>query len=134
MTSVGGKVGKCSNFGNCSLADARTAQDIPSGVDFVCGECGKPVLLTDAGKPTGSQSATVIVVGLLVVLLLAGGAIVWSLLKGEKKEEKRDAPAVAAPAAPRDAVAAPPAPKPLAPETGNCSDADAQVGICRKKP
>ena len=59
MASLSNKSGKCSNFGNCSLADARTAIEVPSGVDFVCTECGKPLLLIDAGCEFDSYAADI---------------------------------------------------------------------------
>lgn len=43
MVAITSKSGKCSNFGNCSLADSRATVEVPSGLDFVCTECGKPV-------------------------------------------------------------------------------------------
>ena len=73
MASFTGKAGKCSNFGNCSLADARTTIEVPNGQDFVCTECGKPLLLMDAGPQGGGNSKALAVGALLLVLLLAAG-------------------------------------------------------------
>jgi len=71
------KTGNCSNFGNCSVADGRTKVEVASGMDFVCTECSKPLLLTaargDAGK---SNLAIFIMVGLVLAALVAGG-FVW---------------------------------------------------------
>jgi len=125
MAPLSGKSGKCSNFGNCSLADARTTVEVPSGLDFVCTECGKPLLLTDTG-PTGGNSKALAVGLLLLVLLLAGGGIAWSLLAGKKTpvpvppvavEQPKNSPQVEPPAQP--------------PVTGNCSVADERAGLCR---
>jgi phosphate transport system substrate-binding protein len=133
MNGVKGRAGKCSNFGNCSLADSRTNQEILAGMDFVCGECGKPLLLVGASEPVRNKTGMMVAVLALVVLLLAGGAIAWSLSKS-----KANVPAVEAPAPRQDAVVPPPpapvaTPVPRPPESGTCSDADAKVGLCRKK-
>ena len=136
MASLTGKSGKCSNFGNCSLADARTPIEVPSGQDFVCTECAKPLLLIDAGPQGGSNSKALAIGVLLLVLLLAAGGIGWSLMSGKK------APAPAPePAPPAVVIEQPRAlpkvepksePAPQVPVTGDCSQADASAGLCRR--
>ena len=136
MALVSVRSGKCSNFGNCSLADARKTVEVPAGLDFVCTECGKPLLLTDAGT-AGSNSKALIVGGLLVVVLLAAGGVAWSLFAGKKTAAAPDVP-VPAP----QVIVPPPVAKPAVksddapqlPLSGNCSDADAKAGLCRAKP
>ncbi len=124
-----GKSGKCSNFGNCSMADAHTVIQVPSGMDFVCTECGKPLLLSQssnsaAGRGSGgSQMTQIIVLAIVVLALLGGGA--WFLLRGKKAPPAPQPPAITTPTTTRAST-----PAPL---TGNCSDADAQAGLCRKK-
>ena len=138
VTGSAGRSGKCSNFGNCSLADARKTVEVPAGLDFVCTECGKPLLLTDTGT-AGGNSKALIVGALLLVVLLAAGGVAWSLFAGKKT--------VAAPDVPVPQVIVPPPiakseAKPeaktddasLPPLSGNCSDADAKAGLCRAKP
>lgn len=120
-----GKSGKCSNFGNCSMADAHTVIQVPSGMDFVCTECGKPLLLSQSagaadGGSGGGQMMRLIIVALVILALLGGGA--WFLLRG-----KKNAPP------PSQTVTVPVDTPASAPLTGNCSDADAQAGLCRKK-
>jgi hypothetical protein len=141
MASLSNKSGKCSNFGNCSLADARTAIEVPSGVDFVCTECGKPLLLTDAGgKDGGNSKALIMGVSLLVVVLAIAG-IGWSLLTRSKTPPPAP-PAAVAPSAADSAAAAVSAavsatkaaaktqvPPPSA--SGHCSEADERAGLCR---
>lgn len=132
------KSGKCSNFGNCSLADARKTVEVPAGLDFVCTECGKPLLLTDAGT-AGSNSKALIVGGLLVVVLLAAGGVAWSLFAGKKTAAAPDVPV---PVLVPQVIVPPPVAKPAVksddapqlPLSGNCSDADAKAGLCRAKP
>lgn len=134
MASITGKSGKCSNFGNCSLADARTTIEVPSGQDFVCTECGKPLLLTDPGPQGGNSKALAVGVLLLVlVLVLAGGGIAWSLLSGKKSPEPTPPAAVVTPPVTAEAPTNPPQAEPAAkpPVTGNCSEADERAGLCR---
>lgn len=135
MATLSGKSGKCSNFGNCSLADARTPIEVPSGLDFVCSECGKPLLLTDAGGAAAGNSKALAVGALLLVLVLAAGGIGWSLLAGKKETPPAPAAAVVQPApepAPMAASkAATPAQVPVPPVSGHCSEADERAGLCR---
>jgi hypothetical protein len=129
MASLSNKSGKCSNFGNCSLADARTAIEVPSGVDFVCTECGKPLLLTDAGgKDGGSSKALIMGVSLLVVVLAIAG-IGWSLLTRKAPPEPTPPAAVVTPAVPKTQPQAEPPAK--LPASGHCSEADERAGLCR---
>ena len=131
MASFTGKSGKCSNFGNCSLADARTTVDVPNGQDFVCTECGKPLLLMDAGPQAGGNSKALAVGALLLVLLLAAGGIGWSLMSGKKAPAPEPAPPVAV-EQPQPPPKAEPAPAAQPPISGNCSEADERVGLCRR--
>ena len=132
------KSGKCSNFGNCSLADARNTVEVPAGLDFVCTECGKPLLLSDAGTSGGSSRA-LIMGALLLAALLAAAGIAWSLFAGKKKTE---VPVVSVPQVVSPLPAAKPEVKPEVkpeavspspPPSGNCSEADAKAGLCRTK-
>ncbi len=127
MASLSNKSGKCSNFGNCSLADARTAIEVPSGVDFVCTECGKPLLLTDAGGKDGGSSKALMVGALLLVVVLGIAGIGWSLLTRKKAPEPVP-PVAVTPAVPK---VQPQAEWPAKPVHGNCSEADERAGLCR---
>ena len=108
MASFTGKAGKCSNFGNCSLADARTTIEVPNGQDFVCTECTKPLLLMDAGPQGGGNSKALAVGALLLVLLLAAGGIAWLLMSGKKTPEPAPPVAIEQP----QAAPVPQAPRP----------------------
>ena len=132
MASFTGKAGKCSNFGNCSLADARTTIEVPNGQDFVCTECTKPLLLMDAGPQGGGNSKALTVGALLLVLLLAASGIAWSLMSGKKTPEPAPPVTIEQPqAAPvPQAPKAEPAAQP--PVSGNCSVSDESVGLCRR--
>ena len=134
MATLSAKSGKCSNFGNCSLADARTPVEVPTGQDFVCTECDKPLLLMDAGPQGGGNSKALAVGLVLLVLLLAAGGIAWSLLAGKKSPEPAPpAVVVTPPPVPAELPKNPPQAEPSAkpPVTGNCSEADERAGLCR---
>ena len=127
MASFTGKSGKCSNFGNCSLADARTTIGVPSGQDFVCTKCSKPLLQMDVGPQTGGNTKALAVGALLLVLLLAAGGIGWSLMKKVQAPEPTQPVAVEQPqAVPKSEPVAQPQ------VSGNCSQADERVGLCRR--
>ncbi|MCX7256974.1 MAG: hypothetical protein NTZ64_09610 [Polaromonas sp.] len=150
MQSNSGKSGKCSNFGNCSLADARVTIEVPTGLDFVCNECGKPLLQTDGGgAPAGGSKALLIGLG-LAALLLAGGGGAWFL--GKKAPDVVAVPAPVSVPAPKPAPAPTDAAAPTAAETAaaavaaakaaatareqvplnpSCSEADERAGLCR---
>ena len=138
MASFTGKAGKCSNFGNCSLADAHTTIEVPNGQDFVCTECTKPLLLMDDTPQGGANSKALAVGMVLLVLLLAAGGIAWSLMSGKKAPEPAPPVAIGQPQAPPaiQAPEVPQAPKaePAAqpPVSGNCSASDERVGLCRR--
>lgn len=123
LTSINSKAGKCSNFGNCSIADARTTVEVPSGLDFVCTECRKPLLLMDAGSPAGRSKALVAGVLLVVLLLMVGAS--WFVLSGKKSVDPTPPPQTSAP------VEAAPPTAPSGPLSGNCSAADEMAGVCK---
>ena len=129
MASLTGKSGKCSNFGNCSLADARTPIEVPGGQDFVCTECSKPLLLTDTGSPSGGNAKVLAIGALLLMVLLAGG-MGWSLMSGKEAPASSPAPEPT----PTMVIEQPQAPAPAStvPITGDCSQADASAGLCRR--
>lgn len=133
MATLSVKSGKCSNFGNCSLADARTSVEVPTGQDFVCTECGKPLLLMDAGPQSGGNSKALAMGLVLLVLVLAAGGIAWSLLAGKKSPEPAAPAVVVTPPVPAELPKNPPqAELPAKPPiTGNCSEADERAGLCR---
>ena len=122
-----GKSGKCSNFGNCSLADARATIDVPSGLDFVCHECGKPLLMADGGGRAGS-SKTLVITLVLLSLLVAGGAFAW-FTKSKGSDDSGITVAAPPPVAQPENSA--PVKQPSGPLTGTCSEADEKAGLCR---
>lgn len=97
MALASGKSGKCSNFGNCTLADTRQTIEVPMGLDFVCNECGKTLVPSGAASTSGSLKRPVAIGAVLLALVLAAGAGAWSLLGG--KTPAAGTPAASAPPA-----------------------------------
>lgn len=79
MATTSGKSGKCSNFGNCTLADARQSIEVPLGLDFVCTECAKTLVATGPAAVSSSMKNLAVMGG----VLLAAGAIAWFLVAGK---------------------------------------------------
>jgi hypothetical protein len=63
--------GKCTNFGNCTTADAQEIVTVPAGKDLICPTCGKG--LTEVGAPV-QKSSMPLVLGIVAVVLVAAGA------------------------------------------------------------
>ena len=123
MATVAGmnRTGICSNFGNCTIADARSTVELTTGMDFVCTECGKPLLLKDGDRTGVGGQSWLIVVGIVLVLVLAGGGIWMFGSKTNVDGTSKPAPAVPGgqPAAPSGTPA------------GDCSLADEKAGVCK---
>lgn len=99
-----GKSGKCSNFGNCTLADSRQTIEVLTGLDFVCSECGKTLMASGAGNESASSlKKPAIIGGVLLALVLAAGGVAWSLFGS--KPQVASAPAATS-TAPDPAAAA----------------------------
>ncbi|MCP4344986.1 MAG: DUF4384 domain-containing protein [Desulfobacterales bacterium] len=65
------KKGKCTNFGNCDIADKREEITISEGEEFICTECEK--YLTEIVQPTKIPKTLIFVcIGTLVLLGLTG--------------------------------------------------------------
>lgn len=61
--------GRCTNFGNCDVANQQKIVPVPQGADFVCPECGRE--LTEIGIVKGGSNKPLIAGALLLLLLLA---------------------------------------------------------------
>ena len=68
------RIGRCTNFGNCTIADSGKPVDIPDGSDFVCPECKRQLTRVEEKR---SQSPAPILVVLLALLLIGGSAWYW---------------------------------------------------------
>ncbi len=122
MASIAGRSGKCSNFGNCTIADTRRTVEVSVGMDFVCSECLKPLLLNSEGAGAGRSKAPIM--ALLIALLTLGGAGSWYFISAGKKHADH----------PQESSAGmQEAPSKSTPKSasGDCSTADKQAGLCR---
>jgi hypothetical protein len=143
MAIMNSRLGKCVNFGNCSIADARATVEVAKGSDFVCTGCGKPLLPIDSGEAVGGWKTRGVGV-LIAVLAVVGAAAVGALIAALAVPEvaawfQRLRPgAVASRVAvdpPPPVTVAVPQDKPKRPDvpvTGDCSEADQQAGICMR--
>lgn len=50
VLSPGTRTGRCTNIGNCDLADSRALVEVKPGADFICSECGKPLMVMGGGN------------------------------------------------------------------------------------
>lgn len=131
--------GICSNFGNCSIADARGTVELTTGMDLVCPECGKPLLLKE-GTASGAGGKTgMIVMGVALALLLAAGGAWFFGSKTPPDATVKSAPAVTEKAdkpapPPPPTVEEKPKPVPATPAvlpSGDCSPDDEKAGVCK---
>ena len=66
--------GKCTNFGLCTKADTREAQNVPEGAGFVCKECKRPLTaIGGASTRGGSRIPLPLALGIILLLFLVGG-------------------------------------------------------------
>jgi phosphate transport system substrate-binding protein len=102
------RTGKCTNFGNCSIADSGKILEIQPGQDYVCPECGRGLL---GNAPSGGASRSgLFIAGILAFLVLAAVAAWFALSGGSKPAPDTAQPAPAPVAPPRKAEAPPPPP------------------------
>ncbi|MBF0118523.1 MAG: phosphate ABC transporter substrate-binding/OmpA family protein [Desulfobacterales bacterium] len=66
--------GRCTKFGECSLADNKMQQSVPEGSDILCQECGGRLVLSSDSKSSNG-------IILLLVIILALGGIVFGAIK-----------------------------------------------------
>lgn len=71
--------GRCTNFGNCGVADKRQVITVPQGADFVCPEDGRA--LTEIGSQAPKRNNTLVFAVVAVVVLLFG-FVTWKKFGG----------------------------------------------------
>ncbi len=64
--------GKCTNFGNCEVANQQKIVPVPQGADFVCPECGREL---SEIRVAASRSNSTLFGGIIVAILLLAGFI-----------------------------------------------------------
>jgi hypothetical protein len=108
------RIGKCTNYGGCTLAD-RNEQITIVTKEFRCPECGSPLELL--GPKRTVSSILVLSIGVGIVLVLAVAAILWTLTNTSTRQNEvvQLSPTPAATSAPTPTPT--PAPNPIPPET-----------------
>lgn len=97
---MAGRWGKCTNFGNCSIADSKTLVQEQTGKGFVCTECNRPLVSVKGESSGGGNAKTLgLIVGVVLLLSLLGAGGYW-LIKKISPADTEPAVATAAPAAP----------------------------------
>ncbi|MDD4932885.1 MAG: phosphate ABC transporter substrate-binding/OmpA family protein [Methylacidiphilaceae bacterium] len=77
--------GLCPNYGNCpARADTREVIEVPEGKDFLCPDCGTPLVPEEEAlrRPRKGGKRTVFLL-LLLLLMVAAGAALWLSLRGQ---------------------------------------------------
>ena len=72
--------GKCTNFGNCEVANQQKIVPVPQGADFVCPECGRELSQIRIAAPRNNNAAFG---GIIVVVLLFAGLISFKACSGK---------------------------------------------------
>jgi hypothetical protein len=67
--------GRCTNFGNCTLADKKEILSVPVGADFVCHECDTALVPVGGNGGLGKWRIPIIA-GVLVLVLAAAGVFI----------------------------------------------------------
>lgn len=65
--------GRCTNFGNCTKADKKESISVPIGADFLCPECGNPLMMPP--KPGGLNKWRIPLIAGVLVLAIASVAL-----------------------------------------------------------
>ncbi len=89
-----GRRGLCQNYGNCpTRADTREVMEIPEGKEFVCPDCGSPLVPEEeANRRPRRRRKRGVVLFLLLPLLVFGGSVLWLILRGHPQPAVAPAP------------------------------------------
>ncbi|WP_295577716.1 SUMF1/EgtB/PvdO family nonheme iron enzyme [uncultured Lamprocystis sp.] len=117
MAEQTGRTGKCTNFGNCTLADTGADVSIPEGAAPVCTECGRGLMVSQPGKDRSKLIGGVIALVVLAAIAVAAMTFLWDYLMPAAAPEP---PAVAEPMEPppprtESVLPAPPQAEPVLP-------------------
>jgi hypothetical protein len=113
MAEQTARTGKCTNFGNCTLADTGVDISIPEGAAPVCTECGRGLMVSQPGKDRSKLIGGVIALLVLAAIALVAMKFLWGYLRPAAEPEQ---PALTVPAEPppttrtESVVPAPPPP------------------------
>jgi phosphate transport system substrate-binding protein len=65
--------GRCLNIGNCDIANSMAVVEVDESAEFVCTECGKPLVASQTAKSGGTKSTQKWLVGAGLVGAAAAG-------------------------------------------------------------
>ena len=65
--------GRCLNIGNCDVANSMAVVEVDENAEFVCTECGKPLVASQPAKSGGSKAPQKWLAGVGVVGAAAAG-------------------------------------------------------------
>ncbi|VVM07156.1 putative lipoprotein YiaD [Methylacidimicrobium cyclopophantes] len=91
--------GYCENFGNCpTRADTRSVVEVPEGKDFVCPDCGTPLVPEEEvlHPPRRGGKRGILLLSLLL-LIVGGGAGLWLSLRDRPQPSLAPSPALPPP-------------------------------------
>ena len=123
MAEQPGRTGKCTNFGNCTLADTGADIPIAEGSAAVCTECGRGLMVSQ--PPKGRSKVVGAVIALVVLIAVLGLGVKFLLDALSTDDGPRvtatdpvvqtppDAPEPPTPAEPPDDTPASPAASPI---------------------
>jgi len=65
--------GRCLNIGNCDIANSMVIVEVDDSAEFVCSECGKPLIASQPARSAGSQSTQKWLAGIGLTVAAAAG-------------------------------------------------------------
>jgi phosphate transport system substrate-binding protein len=77
--------GKCTNFGNCTVADTRQVVSVSGGNDLLCPDCGRQLTEVATAKPASLAAVPVMI--LVGLLLLIGIAVAYWMMRSKSSSE-----------------------------------------------
>ena len=114
--------GRCSNLDFCAQAGSRRDIEVPLGQDFVCPECGKPLIAPPIKASNAGRVIALALVGGGMLALVGSGVLLGSRLSGQgsapggaSAPAPAPEPSAGAPAAAPSTAVTPPAPPPPVP-------------------
>jgi hypothetical protein len=79
--------GKCTNYANCSLAMRDDVITLPDGAAFVCPECGRALVDTNARPGKKPMAVQYFILGGIISLsIMAAGAVYWQVQHLKKEQ------------------------------------------------
>lgn len=81
--------GLCKNIDECSMAENREVQEVEKSAQFVCAECGKP-LVAQKGKESGGGKGMPkwLIPAVAAVVVIGGGVAGWLLMGNDMPDQE----------------------------------------------